>query len=114
VLMVKEGGQWYVNPNSLATNDEVNTEEVVVNDKTSNITTTEAPRTTVSPAPPAETTLYYNPDGGHYYHMDANCESIREEFRPLTGTFLYRDLREYSSLSPCLKCGAPTTALPNQ
>lgn len=113
VLMVKEGGQWYVNPNSLATNDEVkDAEEVVVNDKTSNITTTEAPRTTVSPAPPAETTLYYNPDGGHYYHMDANCASIREEFRPLTGTFLYRDLREYSSLSPCLMCGAPTTALP--
>lgn len=115
VLMVKEGGQWYVNPNSLATNDEVkDTEEVVVNDKTSNVSTTEAPRTTVSPAPPGETTLYYNPDGGHYYHMDAYCASIREEYRPLTGSFLYRDLRDYSGLSPCLMCGAPTTALPQE
>lgn len=113
VLMVKEGGQWYVNPNSLATNDALSVEEVVVNDKTSNLTTTEAPRTTVSPAPPGETTLYYNPNGGHYYHMDAYCESIEEKYRPLTGTFRYFDLREYSgSLSPCLRCGAPTTALP--
>lgn len=112
VLMVKEGGQWYVNPNSLATNDAVPQEEVVVNDITQGLTTTEAPRTTVSPPPPADTVLYYNPDGGHYFHMDANCESIKEEFRPLTGTFLYQDMRQYSNLSPCLRCGAPTSALP--
>ena len=112
VLMVKEGGQWYVNPNSLATNDAVPTEDVVVNDKTQGLTTTEAPRTTVSPPPPADTVLYYNPDGGHYFHMDAYCESIKEEYRPLTGTFLYRDMRDYRNLSPCLRCGAPTSALP--
>lgn len=115
VLMVKEGGEWYVDPASLASNDEVSAETNVVNDTSAGVTTTEAPRTTVSPAPPASTVLYYNPDGGHYYHMDANCESINVEFRPLQGSFSYSDLASYineKNLTPCLKCGAPTSTLP--
>lgn len=115
VLMVKEGGEWYVDPASLATNDEVQAEEAnVVNDKTSTGAATAAPRTTVSPAPLASTVLYYNPDGGHYYHMDASCESIKEEYRPLQGSFMYSELKTYmneKNLQPCLHCGAPTSTL---
>lgn len=112
VLMVKEGNQWYVDPNSLASNDEQQTEDVVVNSK-DNVTQTEAPRTTVSPAPPGSTLLYYNANGGHYYHMDPNCSSIKEEYRPLTDSFPYSELASYTnSLSPCLVCGAPTSTLP--
>lgn len=114
VLMVKEGNQWYVDPNSLASNDEQQTEDVVVNSK-DNVTETEAPRTTVSPAPPASTLLYYNANGGHYYHMDANCSSIDEQYRPLTDSFPYSELGSYiNSLNPCLVCGAPTSTLPTE
>ena len=112
VLMVKEGNQWYVDPKTLASNDEQQTEDVVVNSK-DNVTQTEAPRTTVSPAPPASTLLYYNANGGHYYHMDPNCSSINEQYRPLTDSFTYGELGSYNgSLTPCLVCGAPTSTLP--
>lgn len=113
VLMIKEGGEWYVDPNSLATSDDVKTtdENVVnVNEVASGLST-EPPRTTVSPAPPADTKLYYNPDGGHYYHLDPNCPSVKDEYLPLPGSFLYSELKSHSDLTPCLKCGAPTKAL---
>lgn len=116
VLMVKEGGEWYVDPNSLASNDEVkNSEETnVVND--SQNTTAEnwtiAPRQTVTPAPPANQPLYFNPDGGSMYHMDQYCPSIRDEYLPLEGSFPYSDLGNHRDLTPCLKCSAPTQTLP--
>lgn len=116
VLMVKEGGEWYVDPNSLATNDEVaNKEEsAVVNDSQSTKAEnwTIAPRQTVTPAPPASQPLYYNPDGGSMYHMDQYCPSVKEEYLPLTGSFPYADLGEHRDKTPCLRCGAPTQTLP--
>ncbi|MDD3337134.1 MAG: hypothetical protein PHI98_16755 [Eubacteriales bacterium] len=115
VLMVKEGGEWYVDPNSLATNDQVETNEGNVVTSKDVGTATEAPRTTVSPSPPPSTMLYYNPDGGNYYHLDPNCESIKEEYRPLQGSFPYSELGilpESKSLLPCIKCGAPVETLP--
>ncbi|MEG2604092.1 MAG: hypothetical protein RSB91_04110, partial [Clostridia bacterium] len=74
---------------------------------------TPAPRTTVSPAPPGSTTLYYNTNGGSFYHLDANCSKVRSEYLPLTGTFLYSELENdpYKKLQPCLACGAPTQPL---
>ena len=112
VIMVKESGEWYVDPNSLATNDEVKTEdENVVNAKQVDGMTTEAPRTTVTPVPPPSTKLYYNPNGGSYYHADPECESVRKEYLPLAGSFLYSELGEHKNLQPCLKCGAPTQEL---
>ncbi|MBE5794457.1 MAG: hypothetical protein E7323_07235 [Clostridiales bacterium] len=116
VLMVKEGGEWYVDPNSLASNDEVknNEETNVVND--SKNTAAEdwelPPRQTVTPAPPADQPLYYNPDGGSMYHLDQYCPSIRDEYLPLAGSFPYSDLGSHRDLTPCLKCSAPTQTLP--
>lgn len=114
IMMVKEGGEWYVNPNSLATNDEVETtDENVVNNKNAVGDTTEPPRTTVTPAPAAATTLYYN-QGGSYYHMDPNCSSVKAEYLPFDHEFSYADLKTVKSennLSPCLKCNAPTNTL---
>lgn len=118
VLMVQEGNEWYVDPNSLATNDDISTsDENVVNDLTVAVATS-TPRTTVTPAPPANTTLYYNVNGGSLYHLDPYCSSVDESYLPLTGTFLYSELASYmngtiKTLSPCLKCGAPTSTLPD-
>lgn len=114
IMMVKEGGEWYVNPNSLATNDEVQTtDENVVNNKNQAGIVTEPPRTTVTPPPPASTLLYYN-DGANFYHMDPNCISVKSEYLPFDFQFAYGDLktvRSENGLSPCLKCNAPTNTL---
>lgn len=111
IMMVKESDNWYVNPNSLASNDTVDAaESIVVNDSNSKTVVTPAPRTTVTPEPPASTTLYYNDNGGNYYHIDQFCPSVKDEFLPLRGTFPYREMSEYVrtlNLQPCLKCGAP-------
>lgn len=105
ILMIKEDGNWYVDPHSLATNDVV-TENPDATPTVGNMTA--APRTTVTPTPAPDTLLYYNPDGGSYYHADANCPSVKEEYLPLPGSFPYSDLASHKSLFPCLQCGAPT------
>lgn len=116
VLMVKEGGEWYVDPNSLATNDEVTIQEetnAVNNSKTSGTENwTVAPRQTVTPAPPPSQLLYYNPNGGSMYHMDQYCPSVYEEYLPLAGSFTYAELGNHKDKTPCLRCDAPTQTLP--
>jgi len=113
VMMVKEGGEWYVNPNSLATNDAQETkasDENVVNSQESG-TVTEPPRETVTPAPPASTSLYYNL-GGNFYHMDPQCPSVAQEYLPFDSSFLYSELESYNrDLLPCLNCNAPIDPL---
>lgn len=110
VMMVKEGEEWYINPNSLATNDGVDeTDENVVNNKNAVGNVTEPPRTTVTPPPPADTVLYYN-NGAHFYHMDPNCPSVKSEYLPFDNQFSYSDLQSVKNeleLTPCLKCNAP-------
>jgi len=107
ILMVNEGDEWYVDPKSLATNETVEEEE-----EEEDTTQTLAPRMTVTPVPAADTKLYYNADGGKYYHIDPECSAVNKKYLPMT-SFLYSELDDppYSSLEPCLKCGAPTESL---
>ena len=99
IMMVKEGSEWYVDPNSLATNDVV-IESTDGSGAASLELATPAPITTVTPVPPENTKLYYNPNGGSFYHADPNCPSVKEQYLPLAGSFLYKDLAEYRSLQP--------------
>jgi hypothetical protein len=57
------------------------------------------------PYPPDDTLLYYNPDGGQYYHSYANCASVRDKYLPLTA-FTYGELDTgiFASLEPCPSC----------
>ena len=112
VIMTKEGDEWYVDPNSLATNDELQSSEENVVNNLSVADATATPRTTVTPAPAGDTTLYYNLSGGSFYHLDPYCSSVAEEYQPLTGTFPYSELSQYiGQYSPCLVCNAPTSPL---
>ena len=112
VIMTKEGDEWYVDPNSLATNDELQSSEENVVNNLSVADATPTPRTTVTPAPAGDTTLYYNVNNGSFYHLDPYCSSVAEEYQPLTGTFLYSELSEYlGKYNPCLVCNAPTSTL---
>lgn len=111
ILMVKESGAWFIDPNSLATNDTVSETTPPVSGKET-IAQSLAPRMTVTPIPDPSTKLYYNATGGTYYHIDPNCSAVNPKYLPMA-SFLYSELDDspYSSLKPCLKCGAPTQSL---
>lgn len=100
VLMLKENGTWYVDPQSLKSNESAET-------------ATPAPDATATPAPTAppsgKTKLYYNSEGGKYYHAQEHCPSISEEYYSKMKSFYYQDLdgSKFKSLKPCSKCKAP-------
>ena len=102
IIMDKEPSddQWYVNPKSLQTYENADTPDP-------SITNTPAP--TEEPAVYPDTVLYYNPDGGSFYHRDQNCKKIAEKFLPLKGHFTYAEINDekYQKLNPCVICGAP-------
>lgn len=106
ILLLKENGQWYVDPSSLATN----IKPTDTPDPNATPAPTDPPRTTVTPKPDPSTLLYYNTRGGSLYHVDPNCKAVDEKYLPLDGQFTYEHLHSapYSSLKPCLVCGAPT------
>ena len=49
--------------------------------------------------------LYYNPNGGQYYHENQYCPGVKERFLPLA-EFTYGELESdaFSKLTPCPKC----------
>ena len=51
--------------------------------------------------------LYYNPDGGQYYHSDQYCNSVKDKYLPLTA-FTYAELDDeaYKNLTPCPSCSS--------
>lgn len=58
--------------------------------------------------PDDDLAVYYNPDGGKYYHADQNCHDVKSRHLPLTG-FRYVQLRDeaFSKLKPCSACIPP-------
>ena len=106
VFMQKVNNVWYVNPNSLGG---------TIIDETAE-TAAGAPvhvNTTIAPtAPPSENgsgiTVYYNPDGGKYYHAVPNCSWVSEKYWPLKD-FPYELLNSlpYKTLLPCPNCNPP-------
>lgn len=100
VIMVKEDGQWYVDPASLESHETVTTTA-----PTANETATPTAEFIASP----NTVLYYNENGGERYHLDAYCKSANEKYLPFKGQFYYSQLEEndYKDLVACNVCGAP-------
>ena len=73
---------------------------------------TETPAPTAEPTTNPATVLYYNPDGGSYYHTDPNCSAngdVKKEYLPYSGNFLYSEVNDmnYKNLKPCPYCNAP-------
>ena len=60
------------------------------------------------PVPEDSFPLYYNPDGGQYYHSDAYCKSVKDRYLPLTG-FTYGELEtgSFAKLDACASCAPP-------
>ncbi len=100
VLMVREGDQWYVDPQSLKSYEEAETQDPA---------TLPTPTPTAEPAANASTILYYNPDGGSKYHLNQNCKSTHAKYLPMKGHFTYAEINDdaYKNLEPCNVCAAP-------
>ncbi len=55
--------------------------------------------------PDDATELYYNPNGGQYYHEAQYCTGVKDRYLPLTA-FTYGELESepFASLKPCPNC----------
>ena len=55
--------------------------------------------------PESDTTLYYNENGGTYYHAVKDCASVKKKFLPLTSfTYDELDTGSFAKLEPCPYC----------
>ena len=101
IVVLKEDGVWYVDPRSLESH------EATPSPSPENALPTQPPPPpdTADPA----TKLYYNPNGGERYHVDAYCKSANQKFLPFKGVFTYAELNNepYTKLEPCPICSAP-------
>ena len=52
--------------------------------------------------------VYWNPDGGRYYHTRSNCEAVAAEYQPLMESLKVEQLAEepYCGLERCALCQA--------
>ena len=100
IMMVKENNEWYVDPQSLLSYETETTPDPHL---------TPEPIITETPVDTANTVLYYNPNGGEYYHRDPNCRNVNPKFLPLQGTFYFSQINDepYSEMKRCNVCGAP-------
>ena len=112
IIMVRVNDVWYIDPDSLNSIAVVDVTATPAPGTTSvpttqpGLITTNAPTPTINPG----MTLYYNTDGGSYYHTDPNCASVKnKKYLPLTGTFSYAELNSssYKALKRCATCNAP-------
>lgn len=101
--------------------------DISLNNNTGNepsIATLEPPTfATTAPPPPPETKplrlshdginldmpLYYNENGGNYYHTTDMCSAVGADYLPLTGKLIYEELSvgKFKSLKCCTTCSAP-------
>ena len=99
VRMVKEDGVWYVDPATLQSNEQ---------ESTATPTNALATQPVLNTSHP-DLLIYYNPEGGTFYHIDPNCESVNPKYRPLSGVIKWSQIEDdpYDKLEQCKRCGAP-------
>ena len=111
IFMNRVNDVWYVDPESLSSIGTV-TEEDEGFGQVDSILTQATPAPTAEPTTNPATVLYYNPDGGSYYHTDPYCSAngvVKKEYLPYSGNFLYSEVNDmnYKNLKPCPYCNAP-------
>ena len=94
-----EYGVWYVDPATLQSNEQ---------ESTATPTNALATQPVLNTSHP-DLLIYYNPEGGTYYHIDPNCESLNPKYRPLSGVIKWSQIEDdpYDKLEQCKRCGAP-------
>jgi len=57
------------------------------------------------PYPAEDLQVYYNPNGGKYYHSEERCSSVKDRYLPLTGfDYAQLDTGSFADLKPCPYC----------
>ena len=57
------------------------------------------------PYPAEDLQVYYNPNGGKYYHSEERCSSVKDRYLPLTGfDYAKLDTGDFAKLTPCPYC----------
>ena len=100
--MKKENGEWYIDPTSFKSYLPTPTQPPV-----QEVNETQDQGTAEGAIDP-KLTLYYNPDGGSFYHAVDNCTTVNKKYYPLQG-FYYEALNTspYDKLQPCGTCKPP-------
>lgn len=120
ILMIRANNEWYVDPVSISSPQLMQQASAQV-DQGQQALAEEGPQQPLDAgttaqvavpqvnATPSDTVLYYNDDGGEYYHLDPNCSSIGSKYKPLKATFYYRDVSSetFKNLKTCPHCSAP-------
>ena len=114
ILMIRANNEWYVDPNSISSSQVVQPAMTPAPVQDAAILTAQGGLSAATEPPTvsavrSDTVLYYNQDGGEFYHIDPNCDSIGEKYKPLTAMFYYRDVSNetFKNLKTCPVCGAP-------
>lgn len=105
-LVIKaEDGKWYVDPDSLRSG--VPIDEVADTGGLDPVTGEPTPEPVATVAP--TTKLWYNSDGGTYYHLEEKCSTIGTKYYSKMKSFTYGELgtSPYDKLVPCSTCKAP-------
>lgn len=108
VLLLKVNGVWYVDPNTLG-GVLIDEAAEAARQNQPLLSTTIAPTATPSPESGSGITVYYNADGGKYYHAVQNCPKVREEYWGTLTAFSF-DLinsQKYKELMRCPGCNPP-------
>ncbi len=99
-------GKWYVDPDSMRSG-------IPVVQATPNVATpatdTQVNEPASSPTTNPDLKLWYNPDGGKFYHLEQKCADIKESYYKLMKSFKFSQLSEstFAKLKPCPTCKAP-------
>ena len=106
VLMYRVNDMWYVDPESL---DGVVIHESEQQGPAATMpASTIAPTATPNPDGSSAITVYYNKEGGKYYHAMPNCPAVDERYWPLSSfSFDLINSQEYKNLVRCPRCNPP-------
>ncbi len=109
ILMIRTNNEWYVDPNSISSSQVVQQATAQTTQQPDISSVNSVAQQQTSAGVRSDTILYYNQDGGEFYHIDPNCTSIGEKYRPLTAMFYYRDVSNdtFKNLKTCPVCNAP-------
>ena len=104
---------WYVDPDSLdgvPIDTEAEAAAAAASQEGQDIPQITIPPATPTPSPQESSgiVVYYNKDGGKYYHATRTCEAVRSEYWPLTEfSFDLINSQQFKNLKPCTKCNPP-------
>lgn len=110
-ILFNTQGTWYVDPNSMRSMITYEPPEQIADNTGASVIGVEQidPDPTPEPVVSGKTKLYYNSDGGKFYHAEEQCSTIDPKFYSKIKSFTYADLGKsgYSKLKPCATCKAP-------